>query len=615
MGGGIGGGRVEVIAAKGCSRLFMDFSSSFRGISTFSLEPPCPAAAAVPETPVKTVRARGPFSGLVICVTGLSKDISSQLLCSFVETRKQVKEATERLGGQYSPHLHLHCTHLVVQISFSDEHNCNQIHYCYLFKKPEYGCVTLNDYYSFQGRKFEHAMQHGTTNGLLLVTIGWFVDSVKRNDLVDAIFTTACILFELQWVITTGFISVRLSETLYSVNSIGDNGLASNDSKRLDQNSGAENSCLPSGLLKHNKQPEFCGAPGSQFSERESKRYTTSSSLSGQSFYVDVDVPAELLSKVSEALSAEGATLVDQWFVGCNVNYVVCEGPSVQKYLGHSTHVVTPLWVLKSAKEKSLQRLVHLSTDLARYTGARVDNPRHDVSHEGVNRVTCSADKASHEARQIKVTLAKDGVRKRRNRQMQTCQTPIRPITPGSLLDSICWSVSEPTSTASIYTESSTVENGAEDQPPVFFDAKEDGKESESSFVNLSRPLTESEKTELILKGPFLTIMFPVDRYSEMGPCSRTFFSNKGFTCLHVLDYIYAFYQENMSNEEIEVAIYTDSRHADRLRSIYSSKETAECGHIEFRRIDFLGSRRSFEMLKRVQGDSNSNLYELLIRA
>ncbi|XP_047967229.1 uncharacterized protein LOC125211465 [Salvia hispanica] len=546
MGGGIGGGRVEVIAAKGCSRLFMDFSSSFRGISTFSLEPPSPAAAAVPETPVKTVKARGPFSGLVICVTGLSK-----------ETRKQVKEATERLGGQYSPHLHPHCTHLVVQ--------------------------------SFQGRKFEHAMQHGTTNGLLLVTIGWFVDSVKRN--------------------------VRLSETQYSVNSIGDNGLASNDSKRLDQNSGAENSCLPSGLLKHNKQPEFCGAPGSQFSERESKRYTTSSSFSGQSFYVDVDVPAELLSKVSVALSAEGATLVDQWFVGCNVNYVVCEGPSVQKYLGHSTNVVTPLWVLKSAKEKSLQRLVHLSTDLARYTGARVDNLRHDVSHEGVSRVTCSADKASHETRQIKVTLAKDGVRKRRNRQMQTCQTPIRPITPGSLLDSICWSVSEPTSTASIYTESSSVENGAEDQPPVFFDAKEDGKESESSFVNLSRPLTESEKTELILKGPFLTIMFPVDRFSEMGPSSRTFFSNKGFTCLQVLDYIYAFYQENMSNEEIEVAIYTDSRHADRLRSIYSSKETAECGHIEFRRIDFLGSRRSFEMLKRVQGDSNSNLYELLIRA
>lgn len=107
-----------------------------------------------------------------------------------------------------------------------------------------------------------------------------------------------CILFELQWVIITGFISVRLKETLYSVNSIGDDGLAIIDFKRLDQSSGAENSCLPSGLLKHTKQSDLCGAPGSQFSERERKRHSTSSSFSGQTFYVDVDVPAELLSKV-----------------------------------------------------------------------------------------------------------------------------------------------------------------------------------------------------------------------------------------------------------------------------------------------------------------------------
>lgn len=52
-----------------------------------------------------------------------------------------------------------------------------------------------------------------------------------------------------------------------------------------------------------------------------------------------------------------------------------------------------------------------------------------------------------------------------------------------------------------------------------------------------------SEKSELILKTNFLTILFPVDRFSEMGPCSRTFFSEKGFTCLQVLDYIHAFYQ------------------------------------------------------------------------
>lgn len=72
-----------------------------------------------------------------------------------------------------------------------------------------------------------------------------------------------------------------------------------------------------------------------------------------------------------------------------------------------------------------------------------------------------------------------------------------------------------------------------------------------------------------------------------------------------------------MTAEEIEVAIHTDSRHADRLRSVYSSKETTTEGGglVEFKRIEFLGSRKSFEMLKRVAGDNNSNLYELLIRA
>ncbi|KAL8521866.1 hypothetical protein ACS0TY_012140 [Phlomoides rotata] len=466
MGGSVMGGRVEVIAGKGCSKLFVDFSSSFRGIPAFSLEPLSPAAS---ESPFKVAKTNGPFSGLVICVTGLSK-----------ETRKQVQEATERLGGQYSPNLHPQCTHLVVQ--------------------------------SFHGRKFEHALKHGHTNGLFLVTISWFVDSVRKN--------------------------VRLNESLYSVNSIGDNGISNNDLKRLDQNSGAANSCVPVG-------------PGSQFPERETNRQTVSSSLTGQTFYVDVDVPAELRSKVVEALSAEGARLLNRWFVGCNATHVVCEGPSMQKYLGHSSNLVTPLWVLKSAKEKTLQRLVHLSADLARYTGAMLDTLRHGVSKEDVNRITSSGNvpssvvKLTHEERQVKVNFAKDGVRKRRNRrmQLQTCQTPIRPITPGSLLDSICWSISNPTSTASIYTESSSIENAVEDQISLFLDAKEDGKESVTSFVNLSRPLSESEKSELILKSPFLTIMFPIDRFSEMGPTSRTFFSNNGFTCLQVLDYIYSFYQ------------------------------------------------------------------------
>ena len=79
--------------------------------------------------------------------------------------------------------------------------------------------------------------------------------------------------------------------------------------------------------------------------------------------------------------------------------------------------------------------------------------------------------------------------------------------------------------------------------------------------------------------------------------------------------FMFTLWQDNMSVHKIEAAIHTDSRHADRLRSVYFSRETSECGYVVFKWIDFLGSRKSFEVLKRVSGDNNSNVYELLVRA
>lgn len=545
----MGSGRVEVVSSKGCSKLVVGLSASlpsFRGLQ--SLEPTMsPAPSSVGSQP--SARSSGPFSGLVICVTGLSK-----------EARKQVMDATERLGGKYSPDLHPQCTHLIVQ--------------------------------SFGGRKFEHALKHGPKNGLFIVTLGWFVDSVKRN--------------------------VRLSETLYSVKSIGDTGGKIEELHWARGITGAGNSCLPASIHEA-KKLERIEESRLLSSGREPQRSVDSMTLSGQSVYLDSDISTELQNKVIDAATREGASVVDKWYVGSNASHVVCEGTSIRRYLGHCNSLVTPLWLLKTAKEQHLQRLVHLSADLARQLGTMLDNyhngplkqetKKNDIVSEGLS---C---KASLEERQKIVNFAKSGVRNRRGRKMQTCQTPIRPITPSSLLDSICWSISEPTSTASIYTDSFSSDDGHENYPRTFFDAKGDGKNSEASFANLTRPLTESEKKELIFKDHFLTILFPIDRFGEMGPSSRTFFSDKGFTCFQVLDHIYAFYQENMSAQEIEVAIHTDSRHADRLRSVYCSKETADSGFVSFKRIDFLGSRRSFEMLKRVSGDNNSNVYELLVRA
>lgn len=540
--GGLNNNRVEVVNRKGCSKLFIGSSPSFEPM------PLSPVASSLGSEPV-TVRSTGPFSALVICVTGLSK-----------EARKQVMEATERLGGQYSPSLHPQCTHLVVQ--------------------------------SISGRKFEHALKHGSRNGLFIVTLGWFVDSVKRN--------------------------VRLSESLYTVKGVGENGSRVDELKRL-VSTASESSCLPASF-HDTKKIDMVGKPHVRYSRSDPKN-SLSSMLSGHTLYIDSDISDELRNKVLEAASKEGALVVDRWFVGCNASYVVCEGNSLHRYVGHSNNIVTPLWILKTAKDRYLQRLVHMSADLARQIGTVLENSQNGIEEEVNNAGNFSQDtpsfrsNASYEERQQVVHLAKTGVRNRRGHRMQTCQTPIRPISPSSLLDSICWTISEPTSTASVFTDSCSVEDVNEHQS-IFFDANGDGQDSRASFTNSTRSLTESERNELIFKNHFLTILFPVDRFSEMGPSSRTYFSNNGFTCLQILDYIYSFYQENMLSHEIEAAIHTDSRHADRLRALYSSKETVECGgNMIFKRIDFLGSRRSFEMLKRVSGDNNSNVYELLIRA
>ncbi|GLT74203.1 hypothetical protein SLA2020_460140 [Shorea laevis] len=539
--------RVEVIDSKGCSRLFAGFpssGSSLRGLQSFKSMSPVSSSVGSESL----ARSTGPFSSLVICVTGLSK-----------EAREQVKEATERLGGQYSPSLHPQCTHLVVQ--------------------------------SLSGRKFEHAVKHGARNDLYVVTLGWFVDSVKRN--------------------------VRLSESLYTVKGTGENGMQVDELKRL-VGFTAEKSCLPAGFHEAIKF-DTVEKPRLHSSGGDTNR-SMDSTLSGHTIYIDPDISNELRNKVIEAATKEGATILDRWFVGCNASHVVCEGTSVHRYIGHSNNLVTPLWILKTAKEKFVRRLLHMSADLARQIGTALENSQNGGIDEEINKANASQDtqglrsNVSYEERQQIVNNAKTRIRNRRGHRMQTCQMPIHPIAPSTLLDSICWSISEPTSTASIYTDSFSGED-VSDHQSVFFDAKDDGKDSVASFTNLTRLLTESEKKELIFKNHFLTILFPVDRLSEMGPSSRTYFSDDGFACLQVLDYIYAFYQENMSAQEIEAAIHTDSRHADRLRAVYSNKETAVHGHMIFKRIEFLGSRKSFEMLKRVSGDNNSNVYELLIRA
>ncbi|KAI3811508.1 hypothetical protein L1987_21232 [Smallanthus sonchifolius] len=385
-------------------------------------------------------------------------------------------------------------------------------------------------------------------------------------------------------ICVSGLSKVRLNESLYGVKSFGENHMAKENLNRT----GSGNTCHPVAMLENVKQCNLIPKPRLHSLEEQKRR---GSIFSGQTFYVDPDVSAELRNKVVKAAIEEGAMVINQWLVGHDASHVVCEGSSVQKYLGHSSNLVT------TVKEVQAQRLVHLSADLARHVGMMLVNVSRDEPNYN--------KKSGHKENQRITILAKEGVRNRRGNHMQLVgQTSVKPLARSILLDSINWTMSEPSSTASICMDSFSLD-----------DASESINGPDACFVNFLRPLSEREKSELIFGNHFITILFPVDRSGEMGPSSRTFFSDTGFKCTQLLDHIYSFYQENMSTSEIELAIHTDSRHADKLRSMYSSKEAAECGFLKIKRIDFLGSQRIFKMLKHVPGNSGNNVYELLTRA
>ncbi|KAK9055310.1 hypothetical protein SSX86_026392 [Deinandra increscens subsp. villosa] len=274
----VGSGRMEVITTKGCSKMYADINCTVGSESFRGLQPP------------RSSTSNSTFSGLVICVTGLSK-----------EARKQVIDATERLGGQFSPHFHPHSHDL----------------------------------------KSEYVLKHGAKDGIFIVTLGWFVDSVRRN--------------------------VRLNESLYGVKDFGENYTAKHSLNKI----GGGNSCRPVAMLENVKQCNLIPRSVVHSLEEQKRRGLI---FSGQTFYVDPDVSAEMRNKVVEAAIGEGAMIIKQWFIGHDASHVVCEGSSVLKYLGHSNNLVTPQWVLKSVKEIRSQRLIHLSADLARHVGMMPGN-------------------------------------------------------------------------------------------------------------------------------------------------------------------------------------------------------------------------------------------------
>jgi hypothetical protein len=90
---------------------------------------------------------------------------------------------------------------------------------------------------------------------------------------------------------------VRLSESLYSVKSVGENGARLDEMNRLVGFTGAENVCLPVGI---NDAKQFNKSEGlHQLSSGRSPIKSIDLNLSGNSMYVDSGISDDLRSKVS----------------------------------------------------------------------------------------------------------------------------------------------------------------------------------------------------------------------------------------------------------------------------------------------------------------------------
>uniref|UniRef100_A0A453KUD5 BRCT domain-containing protein n=1 Tax=Aegilops tauschii subsp. strangulata TaxID=200361 RepID=A0A453KUD5_AEGTS len=237
-------------------------------------------------------------------------------------------------------------------------------------------------------------------NGLFVVTLGWFVDCVRRN--------------------------MRLDESLYSIKNIGENGLLLGESNRLVGLPVNEKSCLPPMIF----QDKACSdtTHKRQLQAHREEPEDDVFVFTNDTIYIDPGISGEMKKKISDAATSEDAKLLDHWFIGCHATYVVCEDASVKRYVGHSDNIVTPFWILKTVKEKNLQRLVHLSSDLARHVAVVLENFHTSRENTKLGSVpslnsselpTQGEIDETHQERQKFVEAAKKDIRDRRVRRMQ----------------------------------------------------------------------------------------------------------------------------------------------------------------------------------------------------
>lgn len=390
--------------------------------------------------------------------------------------------------------------------------------------------------------------------------------------------------------------------------------------------------------------------------------------------YFDPALPAADAAAARAALVAAGGSECAGWHGGGGCTLVVADPAAALPYLikarpagvgagagaGGTIHpgvqdlfVVTPQWLARTAERGQRARCCVLSPDAAAAVASRAvssggaggsggggttergteafnegEVPRQLGMKRGVEALEepCKVcDQAGgSDARTSAAAAAAAAVagaevdRRRKAGRSHRSGTWPKSLAPKSLLEGVCWAVTDAPETARWYREGacgfgksgaigsvdgSGASSGGGDDNANFRSASQDnGGGGDSETV----PLGTAARDAVVYTLPFITLLLPADRFQEVGLRSLTHrVHERGLTVGELLRVVHDYYAAPLEPWEEGELMLCDSKYASRLRASHAAGERTPRGAV-------LGSLRTVECLRRCSGGSSA-AYEVVL--
>ncbi|KAK3276242.1 hypothetical protein CYMTET_15672 [Cymbomonas tetramitiformis] len=309
--------------------------------------------------------------------------------------------------------------------------------------------------------------------------------------------------------------------------------------------------------------------------------------LAGMVAYLDPEMGEDARRDVRRVLSRCGGLEGDTCHLGGPVTHAVCEPRSGQAkgYLALGVSVVSSEWMrgmdaVHAGAEGPPMRTLQMSMDIARGLFRGLS----DVPQAVRSGLDTSENRSSLMSR------AKVAVREHRGKGGNQGWLKGRP--PQALLEGISWRVVDSLDHARMMTVEDASSPLGSTTPVI-------------DHARTPQPHLTTNWEEVVYRLPFISILYPIDRFQECGFWCETYYCGaQGLTRRQLLEKIQGFYTEELTEEQWRLCIYTDSKHADKLRAALSLGDNMHRG-------EFLGALRNLECLRKVCG----HVYEVVLNA